>query len=611
MRASLTRFIQLSIICTLFTVNICSGFNLHFKPRHHTNLPSTQINKSADEYLQLATTAIEPDRQLFQLQAVRRLLHEQKLTRAQQVLSTISTEEVSPDLKAQKQILAAEILFKDNRPLATVGILSQININGSLSNNTQRDFHLTLAKAQEKAGNIIASIEQRNQLEPFLKNFISKQKNQYAVWLAVQKLSSTELHTLLTQPLASNIRAWLELAQIMQSDNEPTHIDEQLNRWHMDHPKHPGHLVLKKQNEKPFVENNDQHNKIYLLLPLHGKFSEQGQAIRNGFMAAYYSAKKQQQNPATISILDTSEGDIITHYRKAIQNGADFVVGPLTKANIERLITSARLTKPTLVLNSNMPTKRGNLFQFGLSQHQEATQTAQHAFEDGHRHAIVIAPDTAWGKSVSENFIQHWQELGGTLTDTLAYNNISDLSPQLRNLLQVKQSESRASEMKKLLGEDIRFVARRREDVECIFLVANTDQARAIMPLLKFYYAGNLPVYATSLVYSGAPNKRRDNDLENLQFADMPWVLGQLPPRLQQIRKSSETIWPESFNQNPKFYALGVDAFQLSNHLQNMQMFPSNGVSGATGTLYLGQQQHIIRRLEWAQFRGGEPQLLR
>lgn len=608
MRVSLTRFIQLSTLCLLLCLSACNSVNSLISHSHTTSTPATVALKSADDYLQLASTSIAPERQGYQLQAIARLIEQNNLSRAQQILSTVDTDEVSIDLKAQKQILAAKILIADNKPLASAGILTQIRLDDSLSNTTRRDIHQSLAIAHEKNGNIIASIDQRNQLNPYLSNNEERQENQFAIWRATQKIPHQELHTLLTQPLATNIRAWLELAQIKQAELSPRQHQIQLQHWQREHPRHPGNFVLQQHHAQ--YTQTAQTNKIYLLLPLHGKFAEQGKAIHNGFMAAYYAAKQSMPTPPSVTVLDTSENDIITHYNEAIRNNADFIVGPLTKANIERLVKFGRLSKPTLVLNNAMQLSKRNLYQFGLSQHQEAVQTAQHAFNDGHRHAIVIAPQTAWGQSVSQNFIQQWQELGGTLTDTLAYNNIKDLSPQLRNLLQVNQSETRAKEMKKLLGEDMRFVARRREDVECIFLVASATQARAIMPLLKFYYAGNVPVYTTSLVYHGIPNKRRDNDLENLQFADMPWVLGQLPSNLQQIKANSDKLWHKSFTQNPKFYALGADAFQLSSYLQHAEQFPYNGISGATGTLYLGQGQRIVRGLAWAKFRGGEPQLL-
>ncbi|WP_280522018.1 penicillin-binding protein activator [Candidatus Coxiella mudrowiae] len=63
----------------------------------------------------------------------------------------------------------------------------------------------------------------------------------------------------------------------------------------------------------------------------------------------------------------------------------------------------------------------------------------------------------------------------------------------------------------------------RREDFDTIFLVANSRQERQIIPLLRFYYADDVSIYATSAIYS--PSVIIDYDLDGMIFDDMPWVL--------------------------------------------------------------------------------------
>src|SRR5205823_5983563 len=68
---------------------------------------------------------------------------------------------------------------------------------------------------------------------------------------------------------------------------------------------------------------------------------------------------------------------------------------------------------------------------------------------------------------------------------------------------------------------------KRRQDADMIFMIAPPEYARQIKPLLNYYYAGNLPIYATSHVYQGIPNAALDNDLNGIQFCDMPWTINQ------------------------------------------------------------------------------------
>ncbi len=51
-----------------------------------------------------------------------------------------------------------------------------------------------------------------------------------------------------------------------------------------------------------------------------------------------------------------------------------------------------------------------------------------------------------------------------------------------------------------------------------VFLLSYPSKARQIMPLLKYYYAGDVPVYATSSVYTGGVNVMKDRDLNGIIF---------------------------------------------------------------------------------------------
>lgn len=42
------------------------------------------------------------------------------------------------------------------------------------------------------------------------------------------------------------------------------------------------------------------------------------------------------------------------------------------------------------------------------------------------------------------------------------------------------------------------------------------------MPLLNYYYAGDVPVYATASVYGGSANPLKDKDLDGIIFATFP-----------------------------------------------------------------------------------------
>ena len=63
-------------------------------------------------------------------------------------------------------------------------------------------------------------------------------------------------------------------------------------------------------------------------------------------------------------------------------------------------------------------------------------------------------------------------------------------------------------------------------------------------------------------------------------------------------------------DQYTRFYALGVDAYNLIPHLQYMRDFAYERYSGVTGILQLDGKRRIFRQLPWARFRHGLPQPL-
>ena len=251
------------------------------------------------------------------------------------------------------------------------------------------------------------------------------------------------------------------------------------------------------------LENLSKPQHIVLLLPLKGPLAAEASAVRDGFLTAFYQTKTESYTPK-LSIIDTYGRDIAEAYQEAIRQGADFVVGPLTKVDLTKLVAAKQMDVPTLALNSLESNEKRvkNLFQFSLSPADEAEQIAAQAFSDHHQRVMVIAPGNAWGKRVVATFQRHWESLGGNLIDQFFYLNKTELNAGIYRLFNLDKAEKRASEISQIIQEKCRFVADRRRDFDAIFLVANPSEARQIIPLLRFYYAIDIPVYAISTAYS-------------------------------------------------------------------------------------------------------------
>ena len=156
-------------------------------------------------------------------------------------------------------------------------------------------------------------------------------------------------------------------------------------------------------------------------------------------------------------------------------------------------------------------------------------------------------------------------------------------------------------------ADDIDIVLpRRRQDLNFLFLIANPDQGRQDKPALNFHYAKDLPVYATSLIYSGTPNPRRDQDLNGIRFVETPWLLGNENSELHHL---ADEQWPDGHGRYERLFAMGIDAYRLQGRLYLLNALPSSEMPGVTGRLRM-QQQRIVRELNWAVFSRGEARAL-
>ncbi|HBY55299.1 MAG TPA: penicillin-binding protein activator [Coxiellaceae bacterium] len=356
--------------------------------------------------------------------------------------------------------------------------------------------------------------------------------------------------------------------------------------------------------------SHETPNNIVLMLPLKGEFAANSQAIRNGFLAAYYNSRKQRPE-ISIKVIDTTDDDVQTLYQQAVADGAEVIVGPLTKQEVVAVMGMNPLPVPTIALNTLDDYTHNfapNLYQFGLLPQDEAIQVAVKMMQEQHNRAAIIVPENSWGNKIATAFKNKYESEGGRVVATLNYHSALNLSQQICPFLAQDPMKLCVPQKRKDKKQNASSESMRRQDINAIFLVATVAQARQIVPLLKFYYAGDLPIYSTSAVYTGTPNPALDQDIDGVYFCDMPWVLkdpGLFSEDLQAIHKQITTLWADSLVGYNRFYALGVDAYNLALGLNGFLSAPQSGVNGASGVLYLDDFNHIYRELQWAKMHNG------
>lgn len=165
--------------------------------------------------------------------------------------------------------------------------------------------------------------------------------------------------------------------------------------------------------------------------------------------------------------------------------------------------------------------------------------------------------------------------------------------------------KKRAQDLQNYLNIPIEASGQGSATADFIFLISKVDKARIIKPYLNYYYAYDLPVYATSTVYEGYTNPTRDNDLDGISFTDAPWMLGSTEA-IEDSRRRMKQLVPNSTNSLARFFALGHDAYAIIPQLPEFAQSPNHGIEGLSGYLTMDAYGQFVRQLAWGMFRGGQ-----
>lgn len=514
-------------------------------------------------------------------------------------------------LQIRKRLVESHIRAADgNYPLA-YDYLNDEFVNDALSGVPLELAQSVLRlKAQLlfDMGYYSTSVEQRVRLGDILSSGSEEsQENEELIWQTLMEIPADELQRLSERAENRELNGWYMLANLIK--NNQTNLREQiaeLDNWVDQWPDHPASLNLPADLQLLRQLLEEKASQVALLLPFSGRLGAAGSAIRDGFMAAFYTASQHESAVPLIRFYDTANADVNTLYDRAIEDGAELVIGPLSKDSILELSLRPAMPVPTLALNTidNPLATVPNLYQFGLGVEDEASLAADKAWREGHRRALVIAPNNTWGDRSVAAFVMQWQALGGELTHHYRFEDTNDYVKVIRHALQLDDSHARARQIRSLVGH-VEFEPRRRQDIDMIFLAANAAQARQVKPTLAFHYAGDIPVYATSQIYTGTPNPKLDQDMNGIRFSTLPWLFNNHLPEKQNITKHTDN--------NPNLqplYAMGVDSFHLYPRLRQLEKVTKSHFYGQTGRLNLNENQQFSRQQVWAEFKKGRAKRL-
>lgn len=628
---SLLKSCKKSVGCKLLPVFLlaasllgCTG-NVHQQGDTNQETTATSAAEAeATRYLALAAQHESPERELYWLEAADKFIKLHRTKQASALLDQIEIERLPEAMQYLYLLVDAHLSLANRQPQQTLYALSRVRQSDIITEDAKIDLLQSRALALEQLGHPLDAAKTRINLAKLLDDKDMRAVNLQKIWRLLNAASVEEL-TAVANTDNQVLAGWVELSILAkeQSDKQDS-FAAGLEQWSDKFPNHQANALFMPDEPEQASPAPTNHlasfpQRIAVLLPLSGKLQTTAEAFRDGFLATFYSSREANAadaQPVQIHFYDT-EDDLLAvqQYRQAVEDANDLVVGPLTKQGLADLDALSRLPVPVLALNqlpnqaSYKPPKHRNLFQLTLAPEDEIRQASLHAWANSHLNALVLSSDSKRGQRLATNFEKQWQNLGGEVVATELFPRKGDPSGALKSVLHIDDSNSRAKSVRQAIKRRFEFEPRRRDDFDVIFLAATPNQARRIKPLLAYYFAGKVPVYANSNIYSGYLDPHLDKDLEGTTFCDAPWVIN---PKFasSDLAKTIKSLWPNS-KAYTRLHGLGVDAYQIIHYLPRLQQYSQLVYKGASGDLSLASNLQFRRELPCAKFGNNKIELLK
>ena len=535
----------------------------------------------AAQRYEAAARAAAPDAvNAYWLAAAREWLFDAKVDAAAAAMANLAPPLSAADSREQRR-LEAEVALARGDTARAAEILRGITGDDAASLATRARVQFVSLRVADAVTSLVAR-------DKLLTSAADRQANQRMI---IDGIQVAVLRGADARPPAGAdpvVAGWLELGRILaDAKSGALGTQRRLAAWRGRYPTHPAsESIWKAVPERPAAPGGEPRQ-VALLLPLSGRAAAAGDAVRDGFIGAYYDDGGTAR--PRIRVYDVAERDAPSAYLQALGDGSDFVVGPLTREEVAALASLADGRATTLALNFlpehvQVPDR---FYQYALSPEDEARLAARRIAADGHASGVTLAPQSDWGRRVASAFVEEFTASGGIVVDQAEYlPSTADFNQIIRRLLRTTGQRGSIP----------------RNDAQFIFVAAQPVHGRLIRTQLRFNYASALPMYATSDIYdaSGPGNV----DLDGVIFPDMPWIIDPLgAPAV--ARASAERVFPNRGGQLSRLYAFGYDAYRLVHELPRMRGGSSGPLSGVSGRLAVDAQGRVRRELDWAQIQGG------
>ena len=550
-----------------------------------------QFDQAAQVYLTLAAQS-SGHADSYRLQAAEAWRQEGQIERAGPTLDSIKRQHLSGDEPLQFDLLRAELALSRHDAPTALQLTTQPNV--SVPASMQLRLLELRARAMQASGDNWGAARTRVQMDDQLSGFGHTENRR-------------QILDLLGQVNTDSLKQ--RAAAMKPDDRMLPWINEALSRQGVAVARPQPELQQPVGTLLPGANANVREGykapaKLALLLPSDGNYAAASTPIREGFFAAYLDAGRNHAPRPSVRVYDshgTADG-AVKAYQQAVSDGANLVVGPLTRGEVSAVFGLTQLPVPLLALNhpDDRQLPAGDTSEFGLLPETEGAQAADHMIERGLHHAYVLISDDDFAQRAATAFKAELAARGGQtdgmVTLTNFTNAVSGLNIPHDNAAPTPAASASApapagTDTGTAIGNDTG-----------IFISMRPNEARMLVPQLLIANI-HLPVFATSHVYAGSDDATANRDLDGVEFCDAPWLFDAQPglPNHDDIAAKL----PSANDGAARLFAFGMDAWNLVPYLDWLRSHPGSYMPGASGQLTADQFGRIRRVLIWAKFQDG------
>lgn len=495
------------------------------------------------------------------------------------------------------------------------------SIDFNTLDSSQKARYLRLKIAMTNPNDVNAQI--RNYIE--LEKYGSTSERQQAIdltWNYLMSLSKNQQDSINVYAKDNTLKGWMDLlltyqnsmqtskaeqllSFLTQIDSDEAAVQKQVTLkqniadWKTRYSSHPAALYLPRAIlGSDSAIYSGEALKIAVFVPQSGTSKIYGDTILAGIKEA--SSFNDRLADPILQIYDTESSTSLENLvRQAEQNGAQIIVGPLLKKNVEA-ITKIETTLPILALNKleDEPISRNRICYFSLSPEDEAKNAASVIHKRQSKAPLILVPNTALGRRIAEAFIVEWTaQTGETALPVQFFGSTDDLINNINRKIELPLKGKSMQVKNSELVSASSFVDNQEQSNDAVYIYATTQEYILINSLLRMKSASLPPIYLSS--QSNQANLSRDTryDFNQARISDIPLLI-------HSVKQQKIPSYLKDDYFLVRLYAMGVDSVQLASQFERLRQNPT--LNGLTGTLNVAPTCNIQQILSWGMFQSGQ-----